>query len=95
VLQTASYRGLAVTFRGFEPVTRWRPSLPLADYMVVVRELLRDVVARAQPRFTIIGGFSSGADFAMRLVPRPIPTRAFASMAASRSERTCPSRPAS
>ena len=67
VLRTASYRGLAVTFRGFEPVTRWRPSLPLADHMVLVRELLRDAVARLHPRITIIGGFSSGADVAMRL----------------------------
>jgi hypothetical protein len=73
VLESASYRGLAVTFRGFEPVTKWRPSLPLADHMVLVRELLRDAVARLHPRLTIIGGFSSGADVAMRLVAAPDP----------------------
>ena len=73
VLETANYRGLAVTFRGFEPVTKWRPSLPLADHMVLVRELLREAVARLRPRVTIIGGFSSGADVAMRLAAAPDP----------------------
>jgi hypothetical protein len=73
VLETASYRGLAVTFRGFEPVTKWRPNLPLADHMVLVRELLREAVARLRPRLTIIGGFSSGADVAMRLAAAPDP----------------------
>ena len=73
VLETASYRGLAITFRGFEPVTKWRPSLPLADHMVLVRELVRDAVARLRPRLTIIGGFSSGADVAMRLAAAPDP----------------------
>ena len=73
VLDTASYRGLAVTFRGFEPVTNWRPSLQLADHMVLVRELLREAVARLRPRVTIIGGFSSGADVAMRLAAAPDP----------------------
>ena len=73
VLETASYRGLAVTFRGFEPVTNWRPSLQLADHMVLVRELLREAVARLRPRVTIIGGFSSGADVAMRLAAAPDP----------------------
>jgi hypothetical protein len=73
VLETATYRAVAVTFRGFEPVTAWRPSLPLDDHMVLVRELLRDVVARLRPRITIIGGFSSGADFAIRLAAAPDP----------------------
>jgi len=73
VLEHATYRGLAVTFRGFEPVTAWRPCLTLDDHMVIVREFLRDVVARLQPRFTIIAGFSSGADFAMRLAAAPDP----------------------
>jgi tRNA A-37 threonylcarbamoyl transferase component Bud32 len=73
VIETATYRGMAVTFRGFEPVTAWRPSLLLDDHMVIVREFLRDVVARIRPRFTIIGGFSSGADFAVRLAAAPDP----------------------
>ena len=73
VIAEATYRGMAVTFRGFEPVTGWRPSLPLDDHMVLVREFLRDIVARIRPRLTIIGGFSSGADFAMRLAAAPDP----------------------
>ena len=74
VLETASYRALAVTFRGFEPESSpWRPNLPLEDHMVIVRELLRDAVARLKPRFTIIAGFSSGADFALRFAAAPDP----------------------
>jgi serine/threonine protein kinase len=73
VLEAATYRGMAVTFRGFEPVTVWRPSLTLDDHMVLVRELLRDMVARTRPRVTIIAGFSSGADVAMRLAAAPDP----------------------
>ena len=67
VLRSASYRAMAVTFRGFEPVTAWRPALSLDDHIVIVREFLRDVAARLKPRTIIIGGFSSGADVAMRL----------------------------
>jgi pimeloyl-ACP methyl ester carboxylesterase len=73
VLEHASCRAVAVTFRGFEPVTPWRPTLPLEDHMVLVREFMREVVARLRPRFAIIAGFSSGADFAMRLAAAPDP----------------------
>jgi hypothetical protein len=73
VLESAAYRGIALTFRGFEPVTKWRPTLPLADHMVLVRELVRDAVTRLRPRLTIIGGFSSGADVAMRMAAAPDP----------------------
>jgi serine/threonine protein kinase len=73
VIELATYRELAVTFRGFEPVTAWRPCLTLDDHMVIVREFLREAVARLRPRLTIIAGFSSGADFAMRLAAAPDP----------------------
>ena len=73
VLDAATYRAVAVTFRGFEPVTAWRPNLSLDDHMVILREFLRDVVARLRPRLTIIGGFSSGADIALRLAAAPDP----------------------
>jgi hypothetical protein len=73
VLESATYRGIAVTFRGFEPVTVWRPCLPLDDHMLIVREFLRDTVARLRPRLTLIAGFSSGADVAMRLAAAPDP----------------------
>jgi serine/threonine protein kinase len=73
LLETARYRAIAPTFRGFEPVATWRPSLSLDDHMVLVRELLRDVVARVRPRFAVIAGFSSGADFSMRFAAAPDP----------------------
>jgi len=73
LLETAPYRAIAPTFRGFEPVATWRPILSLDDHIVLVRELLRDVVARIRPRFTIIAGFSSGADFSLRFAAAPDP----------------------
>jgi len=73
LLETAPYRAIAPTLRGFEPVATWRPSLSLDDHMVLVRELLRDVAARVRPRFTVIAGFSSGADFSMRFAAAPDP----------------------
>jgi serine/threonine protein kinase len=66
LLETTAYSAIAPTLRGFEPVATWRPSLSLDDHIVLVRELLRDVVARIRPRFTFIAGFSSGADFSLR-----------------------------
>ena len=73
VIDAATYRAVAVTFRGFEPVATWRPNLSLDDHMVILREFLRDAVARLRPRLTIIGGFSSGADIALRLAAAPDP----------------------
>jgi protein kinase-like protein len=73
VLRNTRYRGMAVTFRGFEPVTAWRPALSLDDHLIIVREFLRDVAARLKPRVMIISGFSSGADVAMRLAAAPDP----------------------
>jgi tRNA A-37 threonylcarbamoyl transferase component Bud32 len=73
VLETASYRAIAVTPRGFEPATTWRPVLSLDDHIILVREFLRDLAARIQPRFTAIAGFSSGGDFAVRLAAAPDP----------------------
>jgi serine/threonine protein kinase len=73
LLESAPFWAIAPTFRGFERVATWRPSLSLDDHIVLVRELLRDVVARVRPRFTVIAGFSSGADFSMRFAAAPDP----------------------
>ncbi len=74
VLETASYRAVAVTFRGFEPgEAPWRPVLPLEDHMVIVRECVRELAGRIKPRATIIAGFSSGADFAIRFAAASTP----------------------
>jgi tRNA A-37 threonylcarbamoyl transferase component Bud32 len=75
VLESAGYRGVAVTFRGFEPEAPWRPVLPLEDHIVVVRECLRELTGRLDPRVTIIAGFSSGADFAVRFAAAADPDR--------------------
>ena len=73
LLETTAYWAIAPTGRGLEPVATWRPSLSLEDHIVLVRELLRDVVARVRPRFPVIAGFSSGADFSMRFAAAPDP----------------------
>lgn len=73
ILATASYRAIAVTPRGFEPSVAWRPVLSLEDHIVLVREFLRHAVARIRPRYTVIAGFSSGADFALRFAAAPDP----------------------
>lgn len=66
VLRHSPYRGVAPTFRGFEPSADWRPAFGVDDHVVIVREFLRDLVQHVKPRLTILAGFSSGGDFALR-----------------------------
>jgi serine/threonine protein kinase len=66
-LRSLPYRGIAPTLYGFEPSRRRRFTLPLDDHIALVRELLRDAAARFNPSTTILVGFSSGADFVLRL----------------------------
>jgi tRNA A-37 threonylcarbamoyl transferase component Bud32 len=73
VLRHSKYRAVAPTFCGFEASSQWRPALPIADHMIVIREFMRDLVIRLKPRLTIIAGFSSGGDFALRLAAAPDP----------------------
>ncbi|HWA57874.1 MAG TPA: serine/threonine-protein kinase [Gemmatimonadales bacterium] len=73
ILARTRYRAIAPTLRGFEAVATWRPTLTLEAHLTLLRELLRDVVARAQPRFTVIAGFSSGGDLALRFAAAPDP----------------------
>jgi tRNA A-37 threonylcarbamoyl transferase component Bud32 len=73
VLRRVRHRAVAPTFRGFEQVAAWRPALSVEDHLILVREFLRDLVTRLRPRRTIIAGFSSGADCAMRLAGAPDP----------------------
>jgi Protein kinase domain len=67
------YRTVIPIFRGFEPVASWRPSLSIEDHIVVVREFLRDVAARAGARTVVLAGFSTGADIALRFAATPDP----------------------
>jgi serine/threonine protein kinase len=68
VLHESPFRGVAPTFRGFEPATEWRPAFSIDDHIVIIREFLRDLVRKLQPRLTILAGFSSGGDFVLRFV---------------------------
>ena len=71
VLRHLPYHTIAVTQYGFEPVARRRVPLSLDDHGTIVRALVADVAAPTHPSRTILGGFSSGADLALRLLARP------------------------
>jgi len=73
VLRHVRHRAVAPTYRGFEPGVTWRPALALDDHFVLIREYLREMVRRLEPRFTIIAGFSSGGDAALRFAGAPDP----------------------
>ena len=66
-LRSLPFRGIAPTLYGFEPARRRRFTLPLDDHLVLLRELLTDVATRFAPAITLVVGFSSGADLALRL----------------------------
>jgi pimeloyl-ACP methyl ester carboxylesterase len=73
MLSRVAYRAVVPTFRGFEPVTPWRPSLSIEDHIVLVREFLHDLAARLEPRLIVLAGFSTGADIALRFAATPDP----------------------
>ena len=71
VLRHLPYHTVAITQYGFEPVARRRVPLSLDDHGTILRAVVADIAARTSPSRTILGGFSSGADLAMRLLARP------------------------
>jgi serine/threonine protein kinase len=70
-LRSLPYHGIAPTLYGYEPSRRRRFPLPLDDHLVLVRELLGEVASRSAPSTTLLVGFSSGGDFALRLAAAP------------------------
>src|ERR1700726_1168236 len=66
-LRSLPFRGIAPTLYGFELARRRRFTLPLDDHVVLLRELLADVAMRFAPSTTLVVGFSSGGDIALRL----------------------------
>jgi pimeloyl-ACP methyl ester carboxylesterase len=66
-LRSLPFRCIAPTLYGFEPARRRRFTLPLDDHLVLLRQLLTDVATRFAPAITLVVGFSSGADLALRL----------------------------
>ena len=94
ILHRLRYRGVAPTLYGYEPERRGRISLSLADHVVILRELLRDVTARLHPEMVVMVGMSIGADMGFELLLRPTdeptpPIDAFLSLACNLSLDTC------
>jgi pimeloyl-ACP methyl ester carboxylesterase len=94
ILKRLSYRGVSPTLYGCEPERRGRISLSLADHVIILREWLREVAERHQPRIIVMVGFSLGADmgFEMLLGPTDEPAPAidaFLSLECNLSLDTC------
>ncbi|HUK63579.1 MAG TPA: alpha/beta fold hydrolase, partial [Dongiaceae bacterium] len=68
VVNTARHRAIAVTLVGFGRREGYRPVLSIDDHSRVLRILLRETVAEARPRRTILVGHSAGADQLLRMV---------------------------
>jgi serine/threonine protein kinase len=69
-LRSLPYRCVALTPYGFEPSRRRRPVLSLDDHFVMITSFIKHVTERAKPAITVLAGFSSGGDLAMRLAAR-------------------------
>ena len=68
MLERTPHRALAPTLYGFEPQARRRPALSLDNHMLVLGAFVRDAVARLRPTTTVLVGFSSAGDLALRLL---------------------------
>jgi serine/threonine protein kinase len=71
ILRRLPYRGVSPTLYGCEPERRGRISLSLADHVIILREWLRELAERHQPRIIVMVGFSLGADMGFELLLRP------------------------
>ena len=75
ILQRLRYRGVSPTLYGCEPERRGRISLSLADHVVILRELLKDVRERFHAETVVMVGYSMGADMGFELLgPADEPT---------------------
>ncbi len=70
VLTQLPYRGISPTLYGCEPERRGRISLSLADHVVILRELLRELATSLRPTTIVLVGFSLGADMGFELLLR-------------------------
>jgi hypothetical protein len=68
VLERSAYRGIAVTMYGFEEKRHRRIPLPIADHLTLLRLFLESSVDAVKPRTTVLCGFSSSADIALRMI---------------------------
>lgn len=67
-LDSSPYRGVAVTLYGMEQETRRRIPLPIADHLTILRLFVQHLNETIRPAITIVAGFSSGGDVALRLI---------------------------
>ena len=94
ILQRLRYRGVSPTLYGCEPERCGRISLSLADHVVILRELLKDVKERFHAETVVIVGYSMGADMGFELLlgsaDEPTPRiDAFLSLECNLSLDTC------
>jgi len=68
VTRTSRYRVVALTLAGFGRAEAYRPILSIDDHSRVLRILLRDLIAEARPRQTVLVGHSAGSDQFLRMV---------------------------
>jgi DNA-binding winged helix-turn-helix (wHTH) protein len=71
ILTRLPYRGVSPTLYGCEPERRGRISLSLADHVVILRELLRELAKCFRPTTIVMVGFSMGADMGFDLLLGP------------------------
>ncbi|MGI8424367.1 MAG: alpha/beta fold hydrolase [Chloroflexota bacterium] len=93
-LQLAPYRALAPTLYGFELETPRRIPLSLDDHTRIVREFMRDAIARLRPAVSILVGCSSGGDVGFVLLglddaESPVRLDGFLSLGCNLSLETC------
>ncbi len=67
IIERSPYRGLSVCPYGWQENAECRPAIPLADHLTILTAFLERAVSRIRPRRTVLAGFSSGADLALRL----------------------------
>ncbi len=68
ILESSPYRGVAVTLYGMEQRANRRIPLPISNHLTILRLFLKHLKESIKPATTIVAGFSSGADVALRLI---------------------------
>jgi pimeloyl-ACP methyl ester carboxylesterase len=69
LLATTPHRAIAPTLYGFDVTTAGdRVPLDIEGHLTLLRELLKEAVERLAPTRTVLIGFSSGADVALRML---------------------------
>jgi serine/threonine protein kinase len=67
-LARSAYRGLALTFYGYEPRSEERLVMSWPDQLILLEEFLKRAIGRLEPAVVLLAGFSLGADYAFRFL---------------------------